>query len=397
MTTTIKPTTIQAKLHKLEKEVNSEILERRHEIHTAILALIGRKHHFQVGPPGIAKSMLVDRIYKRINNFGDEGYFRWLMTNYTVPEELYGGPDFQLLKEQGRYKRVTKRKMPRARVVFLDEIFKGNSSILNTNLTLMNERLFFNDDDNPHVPLLSVFSASNELPASRELDALWDRLHYRHVVKGLQESSSFIQVAKYGVPDEAEPVIDLEEIEAALPFINAVIIPNDIFEALNNLKKTFLANGIEGVTDRRWIESKAIIQAEAFLNGRDEADIEDMRPLMHTLWYDRDHITQIRKMVLELANPIDKRASDEVDMLEKLESEFDEVIRDNADNHKTVAKAAIEIHHKVKKIDKTIRELKEQSKQSGRKSEYLEDLEIKFKALAKRIMTEVFEVNTSDL
>lgn len=380
-------------LLELESQVNSEILERKQEIHTAILALIGRKHHVQLGPPGIAKSKLVERINKRISGFGEEGYFRWLMTNYTVPEELYGGPNFQLLKEKGIYKRVTEKKMPRARVVFLDEIFKGNSSILNTNLTIMNERMFFNHDDDPAAPLLSVFAASNEFPASKELDALWDRLHYRHVVRPLQESSSFINVAKYGIPDEAEHVISLNEILAAHAHIKAIKIPDDVFEALNTLKKTFLSEGIEGVTDRRWIESTDIIRSEAFLNGREIADIEDMRPLMHTLWYDDDHRTQIRKLVLELANPLDKKASDIFDRLLMLEDELDRVLKDNADNHKQVAKSAIEIQGKLNKANSNLKELKAQIVSSGRKSEHYDEANNKFVFLAKRVMKEGFNVN----
>jgi MoxR-like ATPase len=60
-------------------------------------------------------------------------------------------------------------------VAFLDEIFKANSAILNSLLTILNERRFDNGKSRQVIPLLAVVAASNELPESEELDALYDR------------------------------------------------------------------------------------------------------------------------------------------------------------------------------------------------------------------------------
>lgn len=59
------------------------------------------------------------------------------------------------------------------------QIFKANSSILNALLTLLNERLFDNGAERRPVPLLCLVGASNELPESEELDALYDRFLLR--------------------------------------------------------------------------------------------------------------------------------------------------------------------------------------------------------------------------
>lgn len=61
-------------------------------------------------------------------------------------------------------------------MAFLDEIFKANSAILNSLLTILNERRFDNGKSRQVIPLLAVVAASNELPESEELDALYDRL-----------------------------------------------------------------------------------------------------------------------------------------------------------------------------------------------------------------------------
>ena len=203
--------TLASKFNTLEDQLNDEVFERTDEIHSAILALLSRRHMFMFGTPGVAKSFVVDRLVERIDGLEDGGYFKWLLTKFSVPEEIFGGPDFKVLKDEGIYKRITTNKLPVASVAFLDEAFKANSAILNSLLKILNEREFDNCDDDPHVPLLSVFAASNELPASRELDALADRLHFWHYVKPIAEPANFVRMLKLDV-GEPDKVISLDDI-----------------------------------------------------------------------------------------------------------------------------------------------------------------------------------------
>lgn len=85
--------------------------------------------------------------------------------------------------ENDEYVRQTDGYLPQATVAFIDEIFKANSAILNTLLTILNERLFDNGAVRAQVPLLCLVAASNELPESEELDALYDRFLVRKEVK----------------------------------------------------------------------------------------------------------------------------------------------------------------------------------------------------------------------
>ena len=52
--------------------------------------------------------------------------------------------------------RQTEGYLPSAAVAFIDEIFKANSAILNTLLTILNERLFDNGSERSRVPLLCL-------------------------------------------------------------------------------------------------------------------------------------------------------------------------------------------------------------------------------------------------
>lgn len=160
-----------------------------------------------LGPPGTAKSLLVRTFAKCLGirpqnvpikeetrvadeivskkdvpghqDAGDRRLFEYLLTRYTTPEELFGGTDIQVLLDGSVYCRRTTGMLPRAEIAFLDEIFKANSAILNTLLTLINERIFYNMGQAFRVNLAFVVGASNETPDEAELGALYDRFPIR--------------------------------------------------------------------------------------------------------------------------------------------------------------------------------------------------------------------------
>lgn len=410
MTTSNLNPALVSKFESLEAAVNNDILERTREIDTAMIALVSRTHHFQIGPPGTAKSLLVRSIVNRIGDLdyvthdvevdakGNErsidraasGYFQWLLTRYTTPEEVFGPPSLAAL-EHGRYERNTAHKLPEARIAFLDEIFKGNSSILNALLTIMNERLFFNNGNAIEVPLSSIFGASNEMPQGDELNAMWDRLHFRHEIKPVQDSGNFVNMLTTIRDPNPDPILSWDEIRQAQEQSEKVLLPGDIYEAMKTLRDNLRKEGIEP-TERRWVESLRIVRAAAWLNGRDTADIDDLRSLRHVMWARLEDQRIVERAVLELANPIDREASDLLERVEGLEEELRKKIAES-DNSKAVAKQAVEIHGKLHKAKARMDELKTRCEENGRKSEILDALNEKFVQVARVLMTEGFGIS----
>lgn len=388
--------TLHERFNGLAVEVSNEIHERSAEVHTAVLALLSSKHHFQLGPPGTAKSLLVERIVDRIDGFGDGGYFRWLLTRFTAPEEIFGAPEFLLLKEKGIYKRNTSRKLPVATIAFLDEIFKASSSILNALLTAMNEREFYNMEDDNGIPLNSIFSASNELPDGDELGALWDRLHFRHVVREIQETSNFVEMLATPMVAEPAKLFSLDDLAAAQAQVNAVRIPMDVLEALKGLRQDLIVAGVMA-TDRRWMSTLPIIKAEAWLQGEEVADVAHMRPLMHVLWEDLSFRKEVTTQVLSLANPIDKVANELLDDLAELDTVLKRGIRDHADNPKAKAKVAVEIHGKLKKVKNAMGKLVAEAETVERPSEKLDSLKKRFAKVARDLMVDGFNMEEADV
>lgn len=360
----------------LEKTLNATVLERPVESRTAVAALLSRKHHFQLGPPGTAKSYLVRQLFKLIEGLGEEDLFQLLLTNYTTPEELCGIPSFKAM-ENDEYVRNTAYKLPRAKIAFLDEIFKGSSSILNTLLTLLNERLFYNGGAPELVDLECVFAASNEPPKGDELHALWDRLHFRHEVKPIQNKSNFIKMLKLSRKPQHPAVVTWEEVQLAQGWVNEIEMPIDILSTLSDLRDKLMKEQIE-VTDRRFAETLPIIQATAFMNGRLVADINDMRLLQHVLWSRQEDMKSVASEVLHLANPIDQKAEEILDNLTKTMTKVDEETSNkDATSGRAIAKITIEAHGKLKRATEECQGLRAQVETSGRESEGVDRLEAK--------------------
>ena len=186
-TTTVSPAQIAPLVQRyldLERDLNSVLFERDEAIRCALVALLTRQHIVLLGPPGTAKSMLVTELANRISPATGGGLrsFVWLMTRFTTPEELFGPISVQGMKKD-EYRRILTNKLPEAELVFLDEVFKANSAVLNALLTILNERQFDNGPARLAVPLISLFGASNEMPQGEDLAALWDRFALRVMVE----------------------------------------------------------------------------------------------------------------------------------------------------------------------------------------------------------------------
>lgn len=341
--------TIPAKLDAMEDHINSVIFERRPVIRTAVTSLIAMTHHIQYGPPGTAKSMIVDEMQKLIYDFV---YFRWLMTPTTAPEEVFGPFSIQGMKRDEFIRHLAGKLVP-ANVGFLDEFFNANSPIINALLTMMNEGLYFNGADTI-ISRPLIFTGTNSLPRGTDLAASWDRFDFRHVIDGLKETGNKERMLRAGLLRiqgkivQPDPIITWAEIQQAQIARCLVEFTDEVFEALLKLWAALKKKGIEP-TDRRYYKCLAVIQATAYRAGRGIADVDDMRDLRHMLWVEPSQIGIVEDEVFALANPLDKEAMDLVKLVDKLAAEVEEVLR-TTDNEQQRQKKAYEINGKLDKV-----------------------------------------------
>lgn len=290
------------KLERLQDELNYYVLERRDVIEGTMAAIVARQHVLQLGDPGTGKSMLAKAICDSI--MADEGmksaYFYWLLTKFTVPDEIFGPVSVKGLKEDC-FKRITSGKLPGAHIAFLDEPFKSSSSILNTLLTVMNERFFFNNGTPEKVPLITMFSASNELPESSELNAMFDRYLVRFWVPSLKEEYNFKRMVK-GEIRPPSMKITLKELEEANLKSKDVILPDAVLSKVVEIKRILEKEGVVA-SDRRWRESMSLVKAHSWLVGLNEVTDDELAVLQHTLWSVPEDRSKVSGTVIKVAAP----------------------------------------------------------------------------------------------
>ncbi|KHD11819.1 hypothetical protein PN36_28605 [Candidatus Thiomargarita nelsonii] len=274
---------IKTKLKNLRDVLSQNLIERDTPIRLTLLAALSGEHLLLLGPPGTAKSELARRLKQA---FKGGNYFERLLTRFSVPEELFGPLSIKAL-EQDRYERLTSRYLPTATVAFIDEIFKANSAILNSLLTLLNEREFDNGVNRDKTPLSCVVGASNELPEGEELEALYDRFLLRYQVMPVSSQESFAKLLRLKGNPKPKPDLELrltvEELQEIQESAESVNIPDDVMALLQELRN-FLTEQQIYVSDRRWRKVVKLLQVAAYTNGNNDISIWDCWLLQHCLW-----------------------------------------------------------------------------------------------------------------
>jgi len=284
-------------------DLNRCLLERHTAVDNALLALLSGEHFLQLGPSGAGKSRLVRAISHRLV---DTNYFEILLTPFSVPEEVFGPLDLVGYAEHGQYRRVTRGSLSEAHVAFVDEVFKANSAILQSLLTIINERIRHEVGSAPQpVPLLSLFAASNETPVDSSLMAFDNRFKIRQVVEYLHEESSFISLVTGHVQDitDVQATLSLDELAAAQQEVRRVQGSTEVLQALVTLKQQLSQEGIV-VTDSTWGKIGSIMKARAWLDGVDTLDVESLACLAHVLWIDPKHAKPVQRLVYQMACPL---------------------------------------------------------------------------------------------
>ena len=124
---------VARRLQMAARTLENTFLGKSEVIRLMMVTTIAGEHMVLVGPPGTAKSALVRLFAKLVQAH----YFEYLLTRFTEPNELFGPIDIQKFRE-GKYERRMEGMLPEAEIAFLDEIFKANSAILNSLLSVLN-------------------------------------------------------------------------------------------------------------------------------------------------------------------------------------------------------------------------------------------------------------------
>jgi MoxR-like ATPase len=298
------PREVHIKFVTTREELNASLIERGEEIDIGLTALVAGENPLFVGPPGTAKSLLLDSIMRWMGG----KKFTLLMTKFTQPEEIFGPISLKGLKEE-RYVRVTAGKLPEADGAFLDEIFKASPAILNTTLRILNEHVFDRGDGTlVKVPLKVCFAGSNEYPQSqdggKELQALFDRFVLRKNVRPIitQEGRKRLLWGGDLTPRISTSLSD-DDLAIARRQAAAVSWSEDSKECLEAILRELQKEGIQP-GDRRQKKAEGVARAFAWLHGCEEVMTDHMEILQHVLWDDPiEQPVKAAAVIAKIASP----------------------------------------------------------------------------------------------
>lgn len=314
------------RIQKLIELIGNGLYEKDEAVRLGLLTALAGESMFMLGAPGCAKSMVTRRIKEAFAAEGDEKvkYFETLLNQFTTPEEVFGNISLKALNGElpetngkEEYRRLTEGMLPEADIAFLDEIWKASPAILNTLLTIINERKFHNGSKVMKVPLKGLFAASNELPAKNKgLEALYDRFIFRVLVDFIHDEEDFFEMISQPSADEftlsedeKELLVTSKELKEWAKEIDKVTLSEVSKNVISAIRKEMILQNEKmteedkkkgeefEVGDRRWKKIAHILKTSAFLNDRDEVDLMDCSLIENCIWGTEKQQKLARKIV----------------------------------------------------------------------------------------------------
>jgi MoxR-like ATPase len=256
------------------------------------LAIVAGEHLFLHGPPGTAKSALIRHFARAVRG----RYFEYMLTRFSEPNEIFGPIDIAELRA-GRVVTVVTGMLPEAEFVFLDELFNANSAILNNLLTVLNERVYRRGAETHRLPLLSLFSASNQLSEDEALRALFDRFLLRcHVDNLPRDAMPRLLAAGWDLEREepAESSVTAGELDA----LRRDVFRIELAPAMEAYREAVFKVRDLGIafSDRRAVKVLKLLAASAVLCGRSDAQPSDLWVLRY-VWDREEQIEALASLV----------------------------------------------------------------------------------------------------
>jgi MoxR-like ATPase len=298
---------LRKRINRFRESLGRFFVNKQEVIDLMCIAAIAQEPLLLIGPPGTAKSDLVIK-FKDALGVEQGDYFEYMLTRFTEPSEIIGAIDIKELRE-GKYIRRKEGKLPTAKLVFLDEIFKSNSAILNILLTIINEKKFYQEGRPEPVPLRVLFAATNEIPEQGELAALKDRFVLKVQSRSVQDDY-FTELIDAGLEGEAQKGLnqkpwveghatldDLIKANRYLTLLFArktpgetrgdeqndrqVYFPPAVFREFQRLVKTLVREDKIFISDRKLVKLYKLFRVRAWLFSGGVVSHDDLRLLAY--------------------------------------------------------------------------------------------------------------------
>lgn len=293
-------------LQDFRASLNQSFLERSAVIDGLLASLITKQNAFLFGLPGTGKSELVRAV---ANGFSGSKFFGYLLSPTTDPSELFGPVAVSKLL-QDEYTRDVDGYLPSADIAFLDELFRGSSAVLNSLLTLLNERLFNNGKQVITTPIQSIVAATNSFPQDESLQAFCDRFLFRPTVDGLKLPASKRTLDAWALGLHKRPVLEsrlsMEDLAALQSEVMNVQPHEQFLDAFNDVLERLETRGLR-ISDRRRVQILKFMRGWALVQGDDQVYGEHLHDtLIHIVYQTPEDFSVIKEVLEEVVPTADK-------------------------------------------------------------------------------------------
>lgn len=298
--------------NELAHELRSFYLEREDVVLAMFLALLSRQNFFVVGPPGSAKSAIVRDLLAAIVRAKK---FMIQFSKTKPPEKVLGPTDMARYRATGDVIVKDAGYITWANLVLADEVGKMSPVTGHDLLLLFNEHKkqetdpdIIDENGDPvtehDVDFYTAFCTSNEMITNESDDAaaLDDRLVVRCTADYLKNKANFGRLLT-SVKPEFQTTIEWDDLKDVIDnVIPQITFSHDAVIALIQLRERFFAENI-AISERRWMQSREVLKANAFLQGRDQVEEEDLEVLRFTLWMLPEQIERVEHLCNAASNP----------------------------------------------------------------------------------------------
>jgi len=288
------------------QHVNSRIINRAEAIDQIFCALLTREHALLQSRTGAAKSLLAQQVFSM---FVGAHVFQVQASKEQQPDTYFGGLDIEQLKT-GRLVHNTRDSLVESEFAFIDEIFDANDYTLRALLTTLNERALILGVQVVPARVHTVIAATNYLRVSEVTEAVLDRFIFKSLFVPSKTPAVQYKIARTYLEHGGRPSAPVEKIPyEILCRISMVItgrdpnfsmgVPSEVIFTANSVLRHYEMQRNRllkerphdhpqmkdfYISPRTMAKSIDMLRAAAFLHGRSDCAVDDVRKLwyMHT-------------------------------------------------------------------------------------------------------------------
>ena len=374
--TSVPTTDLPALIREVSDYLNGYLIDRSEAIEAAVYGMLTGQNVMMWGPPGTSKSYLARLLASCLHAEFFAVQFHQLMGL----EDINGPLNMKKFDETGEWVRKIEGYYPTAEIALTDEVDKASAAVLGPMLTAWNERTYRHGDTEIDLPTLFNIGTSNAA-LDDPTAATFDRWLIRTMVDYVKDGDDFLrllQVADAPTPPASLTVDDVRAIQAQ---VATVSLSGATLGATLRIRMDLREAGIVP-SDRRWLQSMALVRATAWLDGRTTTVIDDLAALRFSLWLTPEQQDKVTDVVLTVSSPQAKEIRQLAAVVDAVQARFAAAANSSGENN---VRWAVEAKTDMLDAFAQLREMREDGV-GGRSKTLVDDLMTKIPEITARLM-----------